>query len=311
MKFKNTVINFHVIKNSDWMERIFILLKKHYNFVSLSQLENFYFRGLELKNACHITVDDGDLSVYTHLFPIIKKYKIPISIYVSPLCVKTDSNFWFQEIVGYDFQKLFEHYSKIYGSTLQFEGKHHLYAVLKQLPIKELINLIDSFRLSQGIEPKPRMGLNLEQLLELKASGLVEIGAHTYNHPILANEDMNTVVFEIKDCILELEDMIGEKVKWFAYPNGVPILDFSKREMELLKECGISLAFSTENKRFSMEDNPLSVPRTGISKGNLSFIYLKLLFGSGWDILKELFNSNKEIKIRKKNFQKGKRLNLS
>ncbi|MCL6260435.1 polysaccharide deacetylase family protein [Aquiflexum sp. TKW24L] len=300
MKFKNTVINFHVIKNSNWMERIFILLKKHYKFVSLSDLEDFYYHDIGLKNACHITVDDGDISVYTHLFPIIKKYQIPISIYVSPLCVKAGENFWFQEIVGYDFKKLFEYFSKVYAHEAHYEGKHQLYAVLKQLPIEELIKLIDSFRITEGIEPKSRMGLNLEQLLELKASGLVEIGAHTYKHPILANEDNQTVTYEIGSCILELEEMIGEKVKWFAYPNGIPSLDFSKREMEILRESGIKLAFSTENKRFSKSDDPLSVPRTGISKGNIPFIFAKLFFGSRWDILKGLFNSNKELEIRKK-----------
>ncbi|MCH6236770.1 polysaccharide deacetylase family protein [Cognataquiflexum rubidum] len=282
------------------MERILILLKSHYHFVSLSDLEDFYYHGTDLRNACHITVDDGDISVYTHLFPIIKKYQIPISIYVSPLCVREGKNFWFQEISGYDFQKFFEYYSKIYDHSMQYEGKHQLYAVLKHLPIEELIKLIDSFRLSQGIKPKPRMGINLEQLLELKASGLVEIGAHTYNHPILANEDNSTVIYEISSCILELEEMIGEKVKWFAYPNGIPSLDFSKREMEILRESGVKLAFSTENKRFSKSDDPLSVPRTGISKGNIPFIFAKLFFGSRWDILKGLFNSNKESEFRKK-----------
>ena len=300
MKFKNTIINFHLIKNPDWMERIILLLKDHYDFVSLSELEDFYYQGKRLKNACHITVDDGDISVYTHLFPLLKKYQIPISIYVSPLCVKAGKNFWFQEIGGYDFKKLFEYYSKSYGDQNRFEGKHQLYAVLKQLPISELINLIHSFRISQGIEVKTRMGLNLQQLIELKESGLVEIGAHTYNHPILANEDHETVLYEIKDCILELEELIGEKVKWFAYPNGIPSLDFSEREMEILRDSGIRLAFSTENKRFSKGDNPLSIPRTGISKGNILFIYAKLFFGSRWNLLKELFNSNKEDNLRKK-----------
>lgn len=300
MKFKNTVINFHVIKNSRWMERILILLKNHYHFVSLSDLEDFYYHGTDLRNACHITVDDGDISVYTHLFPIIKKHQIPISIYVSPLCVRAGKNFWFQEIAGYNFKNLFDFYLKVYGGQIPYEGKHQLFAFLKQLPIEDLEKFIDSFRTMEGIESKTRMGLNLDQLLELKESGLVEIGAHTYNHPILANEDNSTVIYEIRSCILELEEMIGEKVKWFAYPNGIPSLDFSKREMEILKMSGIKLAFSTENKRFSKSDDPLSVPRTGISKGNIPFIFAKLFFGSRWDILKGLFNSNKELEFRKK-----------
>lgn len=298
MKFGNTIINFHVIKNVDWMEKIIILLNKHFEFVSINDLEKFYYEDHNLKNACHITVDDGDVSVYSHLFPLVKKYRIPISIYVSPQVIKTGKNFWFQEIGGYDLKDLLDFYGKNTGQSIDYINKHQAYGILKSLTITELNSLIAAYKKANNIGDKERMGLTLEQLLEMKETGLVEIGAHTFNHPILKNENFEIAKFEIQRCIEELMEMINQKVICFAYPNGVPGLDYSEREIDLLKESGIKLAFSTENKRFSKLDNPLSIPRTGISKGSLGFILAKLALGREWDLIKNVFNKNQENEYR-------------
>jgi peptidoglycan/xylan/chitin deacetylase (PgdA/CDA1 family) len=299
MRFENTVINFHVIKNVDWMEKMLLIIQNHYRVITLNELEKFYYHNIDLKNACHITVDDGDLSVYTHLLPVIKKFQIPISIYVSPLCVKEGENFWFQEIQDFDLEKLLDFYGKEIGENITYLGKHQVYAILKSLKIEDVKKLISKFKKEYNIPDKMRMGINLEQLLELKETGLVDIGAHTYNHPILKNESHPVLEYEIKDCIEELSDMIKEKVKYFAFPNGVPDFDFSDREIRMLKNSGIKLAFTTENQRFSKNNDPLRIPRTGISKGNKSFITAKLAFGSNWENLKSIFNADKEIEYRK------------
>lgn len=298
LRLPNTVVNFHVIKNMDWMDQILGLLSNHFEFIGLDELEEYYYGSLTQKNKCHITIDDGDLTVYTDLLPLIKKYRIPISIYVSPRSIKEGRNFWFQEIKDFDLRSLLEYHGKRYGKKVSFENKDQVYAVLKAMQIAELDELIADFKQEKGIPDKPRVGMNLEQLMELKNTGLVQVGAHTYRHPILRNETFETAKNEIVGCVEELSQMLGEKVKWFAYPNGVPGLDFGEREMNLLRDCGIRLAFSTENKRFSKADNPLSIPRTGISKGNLWFILAKMTLGSSWDTWKTAFNKNKEVDMR-------------
>jgi len=66
-----------------------------------------------------------------------------------------------------------------------------------------------------------------------------------------------------------------------------------------LKAMNIKLAFSTENKSFTIKDNPLSIPRNGISKGNKSFLFLKLLLGSKWDKIKKLCYGKQEDDYKK------------
>ncbi|EMS30879.1 polysaccharide deacetylase [Mariniradius saccharolyticus AK6] len=280
------------------MDSILKVLMRYYNMVSAKDLESFYFKGLELKNTCHITVDDGDITVYTHLFPLIKKYNIPISIYVSPMAVMTGKNFWFQEIEGYDLQLFLQYYDKQYNQKHAFKNKYQVYALIKSLTLKEIHQLVDGYKEAYGIPHKPRRCMTLEQLLELKASGLVDIGAHTMHHPILKNESIEKVRDEIQTSVEKLGELLGEQTKYFAYPNGVPVIDFGQREMNILNECGVKLAFSTQTKNFSIDDHPLSVPRRGITKGGPMFVLAKLALGDKWEGLKRLLKGKQEPDFR-------------
>jgi peptidoglycan/xylan/chitin deacetylase (PgdA/CDA1 family) len=298
MKLPNTVINFHVIQNTEWMEDILKMISSHYKMVSAEQLENYYFNGLKLKNACHLTVDDGDISVYTHLFPLVKKYKIPISIYVSPHAVKSGENFWFQEIRNFDLKHFFDFIGGRNGQKIPFVNKHQVSALLKSMKLQEIHGLINDYKSAYNIPDRERVGMNLSQLVELKESGLVSIGAHTLHHPILKNEDDDTTRNEILLSIQELGDLLQEKIKYFAYPNGFPGLDFGERELNFLKEAKIRLAFSTESKYFSYNDNPLSIPRRGVTKGGRTFVLAKLAFGDYWDKVKIILKGKQEKDFR-------------
>jgi hypothetical protein len=186
------------------------------------------------------------------------------------------------------------------NESIEFKNGKQVFAILKSLPINEINSLIEEYKILHGIANKERMGMNLDQLLELKDTGLVEIGAHTFNHPILKNESDEVAKFEIQGCIQELSDLIQEKVTSFAYPNGIPGLDYGDREIRLLKDCGIRLAFTTENERFSKLGNPLEIPRSGMSKGNKQMLLTKLVFGGMWDQMRGLFNQKQEEELRKR-----------
>lgn len=303
MKLPNTVINFHVINDFERMDSIFMLLKQYYNFVPAKKLEDFYYHGHSLKNACHITVDDGDLSVYNHLFPLIQKHQVPISIYVSPLSVKSGRNFWFQEISDYDYRRLIEFFNEIHGTNIGYVNNRQVNAFLKSLPVKLVYELIDFYKEKMNVPSKKPFSVNIDQLLELKKSPLIEIGAHSMTHPILSNETDKISEYEIKNSIEELGDILKSNVKYFAYPNGVPGLDYKEREIEILRNCGIKLAFTTENRRFSNIDNPLAIPRNGITKGSNSFILSKLIFGNSWLKLRRLVMGKQEFDYRKEIIQ--------
>lgn len=298
MSFRNTIINFHVIKNMEWMEKIIKMLSRNFQIISIEDLENYYYGKKEGKNYCHITIDDGDTSVYSHLFPLLKKYKVPVSIFVSPEAVITGKNFWFQEIKGYDAIKLLEYYNQFKNTDFQFLSIKQVNALIKSCPIEEIHEIIYNFKKTYQIPDKERRCLTVKQLKELYASDLVGIGAHTLHHPILKNEKDDVVRIEISESINQLSDILKEEVRYFAYPNGVPEFDFGNREINILKENNIKLAFSTESKNFSKKDNPLSIPRRGVTKGSPIFVYTKLLLGNSWETIKKLIKGKQETHYR-------------
>ena len=295
---QNTIINFHKIYDKEWMESVLLFLSNIYNIVSLQDIESYYYHKKPLHNCCHITFDDGDRSFYTIVYPLIKKFQLPVSIYVSPKIVKTGENFWFQEIRNYNKEVLRTIINNKYPYLKSINPKIPISAIFKSLKLTQIWEIIDEYRSIMKIDSEKRMNMSVDELKEVYDSGLVEIGAHTQNHPILANETETTAQYEIQSSILELNAILGVQVSSFAYPNGIPQIDFGKREMNFLKAMNIKLALSTENKSFSIKDNPLNIPRNGISKGNKSFLFMKLLIGSKWDIVKKLCLGKQEDDYR-------------
>jgi len=295
----NTIINSHAVYNKKWMEEVLLLLKSKYNLVSIQKIEDFYYNGSKLKNSCHITFDDGDKSFYNIVFPLLKKHNIPVSIYVSPSAAKEDRNFWFQEIRDYDKSKLKDICSKLLEKSRQHIEKYPLSAILKSLKVQTIWNIIREYQKETGTQSKASINMNVEQLKELHNSGLVSIGAHTQNHPILANETDKAAEDEIKSSVNQLSEILDTTVEHFAYPNGVPDMDFGQREIKYLQEAGIKIAFSTENKTFKSSENTLSIPRNGISYGNKNFVLMKLIAGSKWVFLKKLIKGKQEGEFRK------------
>jgi len=297
--FPNTIINFHKIYDKEWMESVLLYLINNYNIVALQDIESYYYNQKLLHNCCHITFDDGDRSFYTIVYPLIKKFQLPVSIYVSPKIVKTGENFWFQEIRNYNKEVLRTVINNKCPYLKSINPKIPISAIFKSLQLTQIWEIIDEYRSIMKIDAEKRMNMSVDELKEVYDSGLVEIGAHTQNHPILANETETTAQYEIQSSILELSEILADPVKYFAYPNGIPQIDFGEREMNFLKAMNIKLALSTENKSFSIIDNPLNIPRNGISKGNKSFLFIKLLLGSKWDKVKKLCLGKQEDDYRK------------
>jgi peptidoglycan/xylan/chitin deacetylase (PgdA/CDA1 family) len=293
----NIVINFHNITDITWFKSVITFLKKKYIIISIEELEDYFYGMNNLKNACHITFDDGDLTFYEVAYPILKQQNIPASLYVSPKICKLKENFWFQEIRDYneeEIKKLIYHYTLINTSVLK---KFPMTSAIKCLNIELIWKIIQSYQEKFHIAKKKPLNINIDQLIEIDREGLVKIGAHTENHPILANEDYETCEREITTSFDNLKGILGHEIKYFAYPNGIPKYDFGQREIEILKKNNCRIAFSANPDNFTKLNNPLSINRYSLSHGNMLFISSKLLLKENWDKIKNLFRKS-EIQTR-------------
>ncbi len=298
---KGLVLAFHKEENSELFERIILALKARYSLVSASRLEQLLSQGTSTKNVCHITFDDGLQSFYTVVFPLLKKHHVPVSLFVSPEIIRTGDNFWFQETEDYTEEVV----KDILARELQVAaGKLNGFssqAVFKCLPVSRIKKIITCYQQQENCGKKASQNMTVAQLKEVDHSGLVAVGAHTINHPILQNEDNDSSLYEIGESVSALARMLEHPVRYFAYPNGRPGIDFGEREMNCLRMNNIAMAFSTELDTLSPGNDLLSIPRMGFARMGLSasnpLIRLRMNMGKKWIDVKSIGKpTEKEIR---------------
>ncbi|HVP74260.1 MAG TPA: polysaccharide deacetylase family protein [Phycisphaerales bacterium] len=108
-----------------------------------------------------------------------------------------------------------------------------------------------------------------EQLRQLAADGLIEIGAHTVNHPSLGSLSIEEQRYEIVECKRTLESIVQQPVTSFAYPIGQRT-DYSADTIRLLREAGFERACINAD------------PRSAVSHDVDRFQYPRLI-ASDWD----------------------------
>ena len=277
----NRVINFHRQTNPEWFENVVLLLKRKYNIISANDIVAFYEGHKKLYNACLLTVDDGDETSYTIIYPILKKHHVPAIFFISPEKMMRDGkhrNFWFQE-------------ARHCPHSEMLMNKVHL----GNYSIEEIWRIIDRYKENHHVAQLSDQNMTLEQVLEIDKDGLVTIGAHTLDHPFLARESDEISRHEVVESIRQLEHYLGHPILTFAYPNGRWQHDFGIREMNYLNQTNIRVAFSTQSKDFVLQDNPLAIPRFGLSCGNLLFVRIKLLLGKRYKSIRKLIS---RLKLR-------------
>ncbi len=303
---KGIVLIFHKEEDSGLFEKIILALKEQYSLISAYQLEQLILEGKSTRNVCHITFDDGLLSFFTVIFPLLKKHYTPASLFVSPEIIRSGDNFWFQEIEGYDETILKNITAVELNISLDKLAGYPSQIIFKCLQMNQIKRIIELYQRQENCVKRSSQNISVEQLKEVDASGLVSVGAHTMNHPVLKNESDESCFFEITESVNALGKLLGHPVRYFAYPNGRPTIDFGEREMNYLRKAGISIAFSTELDTLSVTQNMLSVPRMGFARMGLSptnpLIKFRLGLGKKWIDIRSIGKpTEKEIrgKIKK------------
>ena len=299
----NKIIYFHKIDDPNRISNVFTNFKSSFNIISIKDLEDFYYGKKKLKNSLHITFDDGDISFYENVFPVLKRTGIPVSLFVSPLIATEEKNFWFQEIQGYHGGTL----KKIMVEKTHLDQKiveqFSINSLMKSLKYEKISEILESYQKTTGTPPKRSQNMNVDQLRELNDSGLVNIGAHTLNHPILLNETDVNSRREIIRSITLLSELLESDVNSFAYPNGFKDLDYGRREMDVLSRSKVKLAFTTELRNFKQSDNPYAIPRYSLHLDNYRTFRIKLGMGRKWNFFKNIryrtTAKNERIKFRK------------
>ena len=111
-----------------------------------------------------------------------------------------------------------------------------------------------------GASASPRLMMNPDQVRRLRALEM-EVGAHTVTHPILTRLSEDQAFDEIRSGKRELEEILGESVQLFAYPNGTPGRDYAAIHAAMARDSGFSAAVSTAWGAASTRSERFQLPR--------------------------------------------------
>lgn len=116
---------------------------------------------------------------------------------------------------------------------------------IKYRPLQERIAITEQLaELAQVMVPGDLM-MRSSEVKAMHQAGM-QIGAHTVSHPILARLSDAQAREEIGQSKQFLEQLLGERVGLFAYPNGKPGEDYSPASVEVVRSLGFDAAVSTQ-----------------------------------------------------------------
>ncbi|WP_280154024.1 polysaccharide deacetylase family protein [Piscinibacter sp. XHJ-5] len=118
----------------------------------------------------------------------------------------------------------------------------------------------DAIVAAAGGRPSPALMMQPEQVRRLRTLGM-DIGAHTVSHPILTRLDAQQARDEMASGKRALEQLLGEPVELFAYPNGVPGQDYAAEHVAMAQACGFRAAVSTAWGAASAQSDRFQLPR--------------------------------------------------
>lgn len=269
-------------------ERQVQVLAAHFNVFSLGALCTLLKQGTAIpSNTVILTIDDGYEDFYLYAYPILKKYSLPATVYVTTDF--TDEKVWLWP----DFIEFVIHQSPLYDYTFQVDGKAIQYQLKTDgmkawsdvadycltLKTDAKIQFLKQFAVDLKVaappipEPEYR-ALSWEQIREMRGHG-IEIGSHTCTHPRLAMTDDSDLIYEIEGSKKRIETMLGEAVESFCYPHGAKV-DFDSRSKALVKGTGYRNAVAGYFD-LNVTDDLFELRRYGVGSDIMDFI--KIVYG--------------------------------
>jgi peptidoglycan/xylan/chitin deacetylase (PgdA/CDA1 family) len=248
-------------------------LKENYVVIPLEDMAKKLSTGQSVRKCISVTFDDGFRDNYDIAYPILKKYQVPATIFLSTGFIGTWETPWFISFRSL-FVRTVETQFKIElgGRTVTYSWScteekkavsDKLMQYLQMCPNDERFSILSVLPSRLRVEPsgkKESLMLTWEQVREMSRSG-ISFGAHTVTHPVLSQVDTNVLRSEIESSKAEIESNTAQPVRTFAYPFGRK-QHYPPAAPIILKSLGFSCAVTTEPGSNGSESAPYELKRS-------------------------------------------------
>jgi peptidoglycan/xylan/chitin deacetylase (PgdA/CDA1 family) len=223
-----------------------------FNVLPLDTAVEQLFAGTLPDRSLAITFDDGYRDNLTVAVPVLKKYGLPATFFLTTGFL--DGGLMYNDIVVESVRRMAS------GSVnLEFLGLgmvsvdgpdsrisliHRITAAVKYLNPEERAKACARLsELSSEALPNDLM-MSADDVRELSETGMA-IGGHTVDHPILARSNAADALEQIVANRTMLGELTGKLPTIFAYPNGKPGRDYGAEHVRMVRDAGYDFAVST------------------------------------------------------------------
>lgn len=255
-------------------------LKDNFEILTMKELiESKNDNGCYPLNSVVITVDDGYRDFYEIAFPILRKYGVSATFFVTTRFVDGEIWLWFDllryildnseklDLSGYDGGM------KFVSVGLSNDERNYAWGVIATYLLSvsddKKNRWLENFARKQGVTVPDRpvtefSASSWDNIREMSESG-IEIGAHTLTHPSLGRVDEDQLIEEVYNSVDEIDKQLNIRPTSFCYPNGQPS-DYTENVKKSIKEAGCKSAVTAfydknlitdvyELRRFSVSEN--------------------------------------------------------
>lgn len=203
-----------------------------------------------------ITFDDGFRDGFETALPVLRAHDVPAAFFVTTGFLDRGGVPWWDEIAYrarrctprvLDDPRWLDEPVVLAENADRSVAVQSLLRRYKRLDGERTAAFLEYLRGATGdqlIGPKHTGSswLTWDMVRDMREAGM-EIGGHTVNHPILTAQPPEVQRAEIEGCAARLRDELGEPMRLFSYPVGLPD-SFDSTTRSIAARAGVELAFS-------------------------------------------------------------------
>ena len=274
-------------------------LKRKYRIISLEDMAELLAAREDIpQKSVAITFDDGWRDNFDYAFPILKKYNVPATVFLTAEYIGTERLFWPEKMIAL-FDTIAEKrtdYPDLSEMTMPddvagiIEQIRHSSGDARDEAVGELIEqvkfidrnvrdeLIARLEAATGTLPKHRVMLNWEEVSAMQAGG-ISFGSHGLSHEIMTEIDEDRLREELARSKAVIEERLGGPCLTLAYPNG----NHDDRVRRLAEDAGYRCAVAVKSgtvrrdsdryalNRFNLHENASRGLTGGFSPSQFAF----------------------------------------